>query len=397
VNPGVVSDTATLARVVERFGAADRYAIDTEFHRERSYYPKLALVQLADNQGTVIIDPLAVDASPLAEVMAGPGLAVAHAAEQDLEVMELACGAIPSRLFDTQVAAGFLGLSTPSLASLVERVVGERLPKASRLADWLRRPLTDEQVRYAGADVDHLLTLAAELEERLGEVGRIEWARQECELLRMRRRGPAPVEEAWLRLRDCRSLRGPARGVAQEVAAWREQTAALRDRPVRSVLSDLAVLSIAQQPPRDEHQLRQRRGVDGRHLGGEATERILAAVERGQTLPATEVRVPPHSGVDAALRPAVTLVSAWLSQLGRDLAIAPATLATRADIEAFLRGDDDARLATGWRGDLVGELIRRLVDGEVALAFAGDGRLALEARSGQTITVELPVPDAVWS
>jgi ribonuclease D len=91
------------------------------------------------------------------------------------------------------------------------------------------------------------------------------------------------------------------------------------------------------------------------------------------------------------------LVSAWLSQLGRDLAIAPATLATRADIEAFLRGDDDARLATGWRGDLVGELIRRLVDGEVALAFAGDGRLALEARSGQTITVELPVPDVDWS
>jgi ribonuclease D len=166
---------------------------------------------------------------------------------------------------------------------------------------------------------------------------------------------------------------------------------------VRSVLSDLAVLSIAQQPPRDEHQLRQRRGVDGRHLGGGATEQILAAVERGRALPASEVRMAPHSGIDAALRPAVTLVSAWLSQLGRDLAIAPATLATRADIEAFLRGDDDARLATGWRGDLVGELIRRLVDGEVALAFAGDGRLALEARSGQTITVELPVPDAVWS
>jgi ribonuclease D len=166
---------------------------------------------------------------------------------------------------------------------------------------------------------------------------------------------------------------------------------------VRSVLSDLAVLSIAQQPPRNEQQLRQRRGVDGRHLGEGVTEQILTAVERGRALPAAEMRVPPHSGIDAALRPAVTLVSAWLSQLGRDLAIAPASLATRADIEAFLRGDHDARLATGWRGDMVGELVRRLVDGEVALAFAGHGRLALEARSGQPITVELPVPDVDWS
>lgn len=394
--PRVVTERGELDDAVDRFRDADRYAIDTEFHRERTYYPRLALVQLADADGTVIVDPLAVDPEPLCEVLEGPGTAILHAADQDLEVLEHACGAIPKKMFDTQVAAGFVGLTSPSLGDLVERVTGVRLPKASRLTDWLRRPLGDRELTYAAADVDHLLEVADALTSLLAEVGRLAWAEEECELLRTRARGPGRPEAAWSRLKETRNLRGPARGVAQQLAEWRERTAAHQDRPPRTVLPDMAILTIAQHPPADETELRQRRGVDGRHLARGAAAEILDAVRRGEQLSGAELPVPTRREIDRSLRPAVGLVSAWIGQLGRDLAIAPATLGTRADIEALLRNDEDARLARGWRAELVGEPVRRLVAGEVSLAFGGRRRLVLEERSGRPVEVDLAVPDADW-
>src|SRR3954470_20403817 len=140
--------------------AGDDYAIDTEFHRERTYWPHLALIQLAWHDRVVIVDPLAVDVRPMADVLTGPATFLAHAADQDLEVLGHACGAQPTRLFDTQLGAGFLGLSSPSLTSLVEKLVGIRLPKGDRLTDWARRPLSESQLTYAASDVAHLADLA---------------------------------------------------------------------------------------------------------------------------------------------------------------------------------------------------------------------------------------------
>src|SRR5262249_23751880 len=154
----------------------DWYALDTEFHRERTYYPRLALVQLAWADDIVLIDPLAVDVTPLAAILDGDGLALLHAADQDLEVLERACGTVPARMFDTQLAAGFLGFGTPSLSVLVERLLSIRLPKSDRLTDWTERPLTPTQRTYAAADVAHLAALHDKLHERLVSVGREAWA-----------------------------------------------------------------------------------------------------------------------------------------------------------------------------------------------------------------------------
>jgi len=369
------------ADVVERLLDEPAYALDTEFHRERTYFPKLALMQLAWSGGLVLVDPLAVDLAPMTTVLEGPGLAVLHAADQDLEVLELACGTVPSRLFDTQVAAGFVGMATPSLASLYERILGVRVHKADRLTDWLARPLSESQLDYAASDVAHLLevqrVLAGDLEAR----GRLQWALDECEEVRARARGLRDPDQAWRRIKEARQLRGRARQVGQEVAAWRERRAAEIDVPVRHVLPDLAVVSIAQRAPTTSRELHKIRGLDDRHVRDELARQILAAVQRGlEREPAPQDDAPPRE-LERELRPAVALVSAWVSQLARNLQIDTSLLATRADLEALLRGDADARLGIGWRADLAGAPIRQLVDGEAALAFNGNGELLLEARS----------------
>ncbi|HEY2427446.1 MAG TPA: ribonuclease D, partial [Acidimicrobiales bacterium] len=150
-----------LAELATTLCGVDEFCFDTEFHRERSYYPQLALLQVAWDGGVALVDPLAVDIAPLAPCFAGPATVVAHAAGQDLEVLDRACGTVPANLFDTQVAAGFLGFSTPSLATLADRMLHLHLPKGDRLTDWRQRPLTRAQVDYATSDVAHLLPLAA--------------------------------------------------------------------------------------------------------------------------------------------------------------------------------------------------------------------------------------------
>ncbi|HUR19126.1 MAG TPA: HRDC domain-containing protein [Acidimicrobiales bacterium] len=380
ITPEWVDDAGRFLEVLGEVAAAPAYAIDTEFHRERTYYAHLALLQMAWPGGLALVDPLALDIRPLADVLEGEGTAVLHAADQDLEVLLRACGVLPRRLFDTQVAAGFLGFSTPSLQTLVENIVGLGLPKGDRLTDWTKRPLTDEQQTYAAADVAYLPELHATLCDRLKDRGRLEWAAAECEELRLQARSAQDPATAWWRLKSSRSLRGSSRGVAQEVAAWREQRAAEIDLPPRFVLADLALASIAQRPPRTREELLGVRGLDGRNLKGGVASEVMAAVSRGRELPEAELRRPPsEEQLERTLRPAVTLVSAWVGQLAADLEIDTALLANRADLQAYLRHDPAARLATGWRHELVGQPVGRLVEGKAALAFDGDS-LVLEDR-----------------
>ena len=330
------------------------------------------------------MDPLAVDMAAFAEVLRGPQTAVLHAADQDLEILELVCGTVPAHLFDTQVAAGFTGLSTPSLATVYERFVGVRVGKADRLTDWLQRPLTADQLAYAANDVAHLLevrdVLVADLERR----GRLQWALDECELQRVRGRGQRDPDEAWRRIKEARQLKGKARGVARAVAAWRERRAATLDIPVRYVLSDIAVVGIAQRPPRKRSELERIRGFD-KGMREEAVTDLLAAVADGVAGPVPTSDDAPSGGLDRDLRPAVALISAWVAQLARDLELDGGLLATRSDLEALLRGDPGARLAAGWRAEIVGEPIRRLLHGEAAVAFAGDGELVIEQRSNRPL------------
>ena len=380
-----VEDAGGLAALIESIGAGDSYALDTEFHRERTYYAQLALLQIAAGGQITLIDPLAVDISPLREVLVRPVPCLMHAAAQDLAILERACGVLPAQLVDTQVAAGFVGLGSPGLGTLLQRRLGVHLPKADRLTDWLRRPLEPEAASYAAADVAHLHALWESLATELEARGRRAWALDECETLRQRYSEIADLDQAWWRIKDARRLRGRSRCVAQEVAAWRERRAQQSDKPVRHVLPDLALVAMAERPPRTRTDLQRVRGLDGRHLRGGAASELLDAIAAGLDLDERALQIPDRDGVDPMLRPAVTLASAWVSQIARDLDLDPSLLATRADIESLVRGDGDSRLLSGWRGEVAGEPVRLLLSGRAALAFNGEGSLVLEQRSRQPI------------
>lgn len=392
-----IAEDGDLETVIDEILAHPAYAIDTEFLRERTYYPRLALVQIAWPGGLVLIDPLATSMEPLARLLHSDRVAVFHAADQDLEVLEYACGAIPQVMFDTQLAAGFLGFSTPSLVNLAERVLGVKLSKGDRLTDWTQRPLTVAQRAYAASDVTHLLELRDLLLAELDTVGRTEWVSEEVEVLRNRTRGPQDPTRAWWRLKDGRVLRGADRLVGQELCAWRELRARQEDKPVRFVLPDLAVLAIAQARPSTATALGGVRGIDGRFTKGTLATEILDVVERASDMTSDQLMVPEVEEFDRRLRPALTLISAWIAQLARDAKIDTALLATRSDLVHFLRGDEEARLRRGWRAEVVGENVRKLVSGTAALAFEPAGTLQLEHRSHESVALEIAVPEVDWA
>ena len=377
---------ADLEAVVDALLSEPRYAIDTEFHRERTYYPSLALVQLAwgdpkGHQELVLVDPLDLDVRALGRLFDSDVEAVFHAAQQDLDVLTHAVGSVPRRFFDTQIAGGFVGYGTPSLVALLNGELGINPPKGDRLTDWLRRPLSDAQRRYAAADVAHLLELQDRLLAELEDLGRVAWAHEACEELRSRPTSGLNPEDAWTRLKDVRGLRPRPRAVAQAVAAWRERTAMERNVPVRQVLPDLAVLGIAQRQPSTDKELGQPRGGDDSFSRGKVAQQILEAVAAGRRSEPPPARAG-GDDLERDLRPAVTLISAWVSQVAKTERIDTSMLATRADLIALLSGDADARLAGGERAELLGDGIQRLLAGEAALTFDKGAGLRLVTVTG---------------
>ena len=379
-SPTLITDRDGLVALVDEMADEEFYAVDTEFHTERTYWPQLALIQFGWAGKVALVDPLAVDPEPLSRLFAGPGTAVAHAASQDLDILHTACGVAPASVFDTQIAAGFVGMSTPSLARLVDQVLGITLAKTDQLSDWLHRPIPPAQLTYAAGDVVHLLALRSALVAQLEERGRLAWAIEECTQALSVRRVDVLPEQAWWRVGDMRKLSGRSRAVAQEVAAWRERRAAEVDRPRRSVLSDLAIITISQRSPRNRVELEKLRGVDTRHLSKGGADEILEAVQRGQALPAGDLRLPPDSGDARASQAAVAVCAGLVRQISDELDFDQALLATRADITQVVLGEP-SRLDQGWRGTIAGDPIRRLLNGEAAAAFESDGRLVLEERS----------------
>lgn len=384
-----------LDAVIEALLEEPQYAIDTEFHREKTYFPHLALVQIGWPGDLVLIDPLALDLRPMERLFNSDVLGVFHAAEQDLEVLQHVVGCTPRHIWDTQVAAGFVGFSTPSLSSLVERILHVSLSKGDRLTDWTQRPLTVAQKTYAALDVEYLLELRRLLLEQLVLAGREVWVEEEITILRNRHRNNV-AEHAWWKLKDGRVLRGRDRIVAQQLCVWREKRARQEDKPVRFVLPDLAVLAVAQSKPTDVDQLGSMRGIDGRFLRGGVGKDLLNVVAEALALPGGDLQQPEPEDFDRKLRPALTLASAWVAQLARDAKIDSGLLATRNDLVQLLRGDSDARLSQGWREPLVGAAVRQLVSGEAAISFASNGELTLEQRSGVTLRHNIATPDADW-
>jgi ribonuclease D len=379
--------------------AAGRLALDTEFMGEGRYRTLLCLIQLAiperagAGERIALIDPLAEDleGSPLAGVLADPAVqVVVHAGRQDIALMRRHFQTEITNVFDTQVAAGFAGLAAQSsYDSLLGEILGLRVGKTASFTRWDARPLSPEQLAYAREDVVHLLELAGELERRLASLGRLEWAREECEPL-ARSSDERDPETIFLRLPRVGGLGATARPVARELVLWRERTAERQDRPVQGVLSDVALVEIARRKPSSRAELERIRGVGG-GASGRRGEELLEAVARGLARPPEVVSHgprPPAPKPDDA--PLVALGEALLRARAREAGLAYELLAARADLQAIVGAaragteEADVRTLRGWRRELAGAELLELLGGRVSLAVGGpnDRRVKITRTAG---------------
>lgn len=374
----MVADAAGVDEVVAAARAAGSCALDTEFLWEKSYAPRLCLVQIAVGDRVWAIDPLAgAPLEPLGALVADPAVRkLMHAPSADLIAFGLHFGSVPANVFDTQIAAGFVGLTAnASLDRLLEAVLKVRLHHNETFSDWSRRPLTDTQVLYAADDVRYLDELVARLEERIAERGRAEWARAEIErrFCTAEAAGADP-ERAWRKVQRRGRLSPESLAVLIEVAAWREQLARRRDQPAGWVMKDPTLVEIARAIPRDAKDLQRIRGV-GRSLGERETAELLDAVARGldREPPPAERSTPQRIAkqVDAV----ATLAAPFARIRCQDADLAPELVANREQLDRFLEAivaeEDLAELplGQGWRKELLGDDLVRLVHGEIALSL----------------------------
>jgi ribonuclease D len=378
-----------IADLAERALAGGRLAIDTEFVSERRYQALLCLAQVAvpdpdstDGVRTEVLDPIEneFDPAPLARVLADPGIEiVVHAGRQDVAILRRTWETEVTNVFDTQVAAGFLGYGNQEgYESLVRKVLRVKLHGSEGFTRWDKRPLTEQQLGYAADDARLLLELGTVLEERLSERGRLGWAREECRAVAQSTDERSP-ERAYERLPRLGRLSDSARAVARELSDWREETARAADRAPGSVLPDQALVELARRTPRDQHGLEQIRGLPPQtlHRRGDA---LLKAIERGRdrTAPPPPPEPPPRDSADA---PLVSLAQALVRHRSMESQVAVEVIATQAELAALMsalrRGEegDHLRVNQGWRRELVGAELQELAAGRRSLSVGEDGRL----------------------
>jgi ribonuclease D len=381
---GEISQAAAAARASHRLG------IDTEFMSEGRYRAQLCLVQVAvDNPDPskapliYLIDALStIDTSPLAALLGDPDCEIVlHAGRQDVAILRRAWHTTLNNIFDTQIAAGFSGASAQAgYGNLLGAILGRRVGKTASYTRWDARPLTTEQLGYAAEDVAHLLQLADEIQRRLTESGRLDWAREECRRLETATDERDPYT-AWERLPRVGQLDPRARAVARELAAWREQTASEADRPVGSILADPALVELAKRHPSTIAGLEQIRGLHPPTIKRRG-QVILDAIARGREaapIPRDEARGRSEPG-DA---PLIALAEALLRARALDAGLAYELIASRAELELIVaaarRGEPEpeVRTLTGWRRELVGDDLRDLLAGRKSVLVGADRRLRL--------------------
>ncbi len=380
----VITDSATLAEFCERQEAADFVAIDTEFMRERTYWPILCLVQVAGPEEAMAIDALApgIDLAPLLALLTEHRtLKVFHAARQDIEIFFNLTGTVPAPLFDTQVAAMVCGFGdSASYETLVGKLAHAPLDKSSRFTDWSHRPLTERQIRYALDDVIHLRTVYERLQQSLAENGRGTWFAEEIAALVDPAIYRSDPFEAWRRFRLRGRIDPRFFAVLREVAAWREFAAQQRNLPRSRIVKDEAVLEIASHLPRTIEALARTRSLAKGLAEGKLGAEILEAVRRGLAVAGTVAPpTPTRADMPPGLGPLVELLRVLLKQRCEEHQVAQKLLASSDDLDA-IAADDHANVPalSGWRYEIFGK-------DAIALKH---GRLALTVRNNRVALVE---------
>lgn len=370
----VITDTESLAALCGAMASKPFVAIDTEFMRETTYWPKLCLLQAAAPGVEAVIDPLAegIDLSPLTALLNNPKVTkVFHAARQDLEIFYHMTSQVPAPLFDTQIAAMAAGHGD-SIAydALVFAMLKKRIDKSSRFTDWSRRPLSEDQLAYALADVTYLREIYPALSGELKKQGRLDWVADEIESLRDPALYDTDPEAAWKRLKVRKTQRDYL--IALQVAtAWRERTAQTRNVPRGRVLKDDALYEIAEQRPRNAAAFDRLRAVPKGFGGSRHGAELAALLDKALSDPKAKApayeRAPPQA---PGAGPTVELLKVLLRREAELNNVAPRLIASVADLEAIAASDKaDVPALTGWRREVFGERALALKHGKIALAL----------------------------
>jgi ribonuclease D len=377
-----------LARLASEHG---RLAIDTEFVSERRYQALLCLVQVAvpDPGGeggvrTEVLDPLddsnPFDPAPLAGVLADPAIEiVVHAGRQDVAILRRTWSTDVTNVFDTQVGAGFLGMGNQEgYESLARRVLGVDLRGGEGFTRWDKRPLTERQLAYAADDARCLLALGKAIERELSELGRLDWAREECRVVEESRDERSP-QQAYDRLPNLRRLDGKQRAVAWRLCEWRDAAAREVDRPPSALIPDQSLFQIARRRPKDKNALEQIRGLPQATLHRRASEVLQAIAAAADDEPRPGPPSPPQR--ETAEAPVVSLAQALIRHRSRESKIATELIATQSELASVVGGmrggsePEGVRVLSGWRRQLVGDELLALLQGRVALSVSPDGTL----------------------
>ena len=366
-----IDSDAELSAFSARLSAADWMAVDTEFMREKTYYAQLALIQVASDVGNALIDvPALNDLAPLREVFTREDcLKIMHSASQDLEVLGQALGTMPTPLFDTQIAASFLGEPEQiAYANIVRQQLGVELDKDQTRTNWLQRPLSDAQLGYAKDDVLYLRALYEQLLAQLQASERLDWARAESQALAERTLAAMELETAADRLKGLERFSPLQQQIARSLAVWREKRARQRDLPREWVLRKQVLLGIARAHPRSLSQLAEIEGVTDK-LVKRLGKALLKAVEQAaEQAPEKPLSVQ----LNAEQRGLAKRMMAHVRQLGEAHDIAPSLIANRSSIERMILGESKLPLEQGWRDQVAGRTLRKmLLESQIGSPRAG--------------------------
>jgi ribonuclease D len=374
--PRLLTSSEELAALCERLRQEAFVTVDTEFMRERTYWPELCVVQLAGAEEVAVVDAQAegMDLAPLGELLADAAVVkVFHAARQDVEIFLLRFGAVPTPLFDTQVAAMVAGFGDQaSYDSLVRALAGAAIDKAHRFSDWAARPLSDAQLAYAAADVTHLRHVYLRLREKLLNEGRLDWVAQEMDALLEPSTYITAPEEAWERLKPKTSNRRFL-AVLKAAAAWREAEAQRINIPRGRLVKDETLLEVAASAPETADQLARARGISEGFAKGKSGAGLLAAIAEAKSLPEEALPLPIEARRGAGASPAlVALLKVLLAAAAEAHHVAPRLIADTEDLERLAaEAEPDLRCLQGWRREVFGADALALKQGRLALGVAG--------------------------
>ena len=378
-----ISTDKGLQELAKRLEGSKLLAIDTEFLREKTYYAKLCLLQVNNGRVAALIDPLAVrDLSPLTPILTDKGcVKVFHAGSQDIGIISHVTGVTPAPVFDTQVAASLLGYPLQvGYGPLVRSVCDVKLPKADSYTDWSRRPLTNNQLKYALDDVVYLPQIYDIFTDELIKKGRLDWVQRDFDELADPARYQVDPREMWHKVKRVSTLNRAQLAIVREVAAWREREAMARDLPRKWVLADEAIVEVARKAPKTRDRLLEVRGLANR-LSGRDVNAILECVRKAKELPQGQwPKLERHAHGDTEIDGAVDLMAALVEVRAKENDVAAPLLASHDELSKLARGHrDEVAVLQGWRYEMVGRELLDLLEGRLVL-YLDKGRIEVTER-----------------